>query len=364
MNGTPSTPDAQPPSTNRGVLRPDDRECGGVDYLKLTVWASVDEVCENLSRGVLDRYGWSVDPFNPEQEWVEKVAGGRTSRVLDSGSICVIEYREEVTRNSEFCSVEVKGAGCDHLGNEGVRLLLNDLDHMHRVRASRVDVMAHTVCFSPQTVRDAVHAGEYCSRAVKPEQMVFIESANGNTCYLGMASKPAGGLKRSGDRVLRVYDRRGPTRVELQLSREHAHGAAPHLLDTPLTDWPGLIRGFMRDYCDFIDASADKRPTRCPLLPWWAGFVEHAEKISVRPQTLPFDGTPIGIVDGTIQRYAGRLFAAQEAFGEDWINRRISRHGKQRQTKVDDHADLVAELEHYIGTGLAGVPEPEEEVPF
>ena len=358
----PTMPAGQPAVTNRGVVRPDDREYGGIDYLKLTVWATVEEVCDVLAGGVLDRYGWSTDPLNPIESWQDKACGGRAARILDAGCLCVVEFVEEVTQHETFCSVEIKGAGCDHLGNEGVRLILDDLRSRFRVRASRVDVMAHTEHFTPAMVRDAVFAGDYSSRSVTPAKYVFIDSADGDTCYLGVESKTAGGIKRCGDRMLSVYDRRGPTRIELQMSGDYAHGAGNLLAMTPIDEWPMLIRGLMRHYCDFIDHGKDVRLTRCPLLPWWEAFVSDAEKISVRSNELTLEGTPIGKVDGIFQRHAARLYAALEAYDKDWIIRRIEWHGKRRDCA--DHAELVTELRRYIGTGLAGVPEWEDEVPF
>ena len=362
MSTTPTPDSPQPPLTNRGVVRPDDREGGGIDYLKLTVWATVHEVCENLARGVLDRYGRSVDPFVPVEHWTEKPGGARAARIYDGGCVSVIEFRDEVTRGNTFCSVEVKGEGCAHLGNEGVQLLIHDLKTEHRVRASRVDMMAHTHAFKPRTIRDAVHAGDYSSRVVKPDSIVFIESANGDTCYLGMQSKPKGGLKRNGDRILRIYDRRGPTRVELQMCGEYAHGAGEKLAESSINEWPTLTRGLILHYCNFVDRSADERATRCPRLPWWRDFVEDVEKISVRPSQRDIEGTPLGMVDGIIKRSVKRLYAAYRVFGPDWIISRIEAHA--RWIGIEHFADHIAELEPFIGTGLAGVPDDDDELPI
>ena len=361
MSGT-SAGRREPPLTNRGVLRPDDRLAGGVDYLNLTVWATPEEVREVLERGVLDRYGWSSDPLDPTQEWVESPAGGRVESMAHSGSVSVATYRPEVLGQSMFCSVEVKGEACAHLGNQGIRLLLDDLDARYRTRPSRVDMMAHAQAFTPRVVRDAIHAGDYCSRSVTPDKMVFTESAEGDTCYLGMVAKPRGGMKRAGDRVLRVYDRRGPARVELQMHGQYAHGMGAWLRGITCDEWPMLVRACIRHYCDFVNATADKRITRCPLLDWWSAFVEHAEKISVRVSDDPLEGTPIGKLDGIFQRYAKRLYAAMQAYGSDWIRQRIERHG--RLADHDDVQRLRRELERYRGSGLAGVPDHEDLPPF
>lgn len=353
---------ALPPLTNRGVVRPDDRECGGIDYLKLTVWATPPEVCEFIERGILDKYGWGVDEHSSQEDWIEKPAGGRTAKVFDAGSIAVVEYTEDVYRNDEFCSVEVKGQGCEHLGNAGVQFLMIDIAERWRTRGSRVDVMAHTELFTPTMIHQAILQGNYNSRSVTSENYVFMTSQAGDTCYLGMAPKPAGGQRRIGERVLRVYDRRGPSRVELECHGGYAAGTEGNLRTTPLEEWPMLIRSMMRHYCDFVDIQSDPRKTRCLLLPWWEAFVGDVEKISVRPPDNHFEGTPIGKVDGILDRHARSLYAAQEAFGTDWINQRIERHGR---IKWDEgHAGRVADLERFKGRKIAGVPDYDDEVPF
>lgn len=353
---------ALPPSTNRGVVRPDDRECGAIDYLKLTVWGTPAEVCESLERGTLDKYGWGEDELSRQEDWIEKPAGGRAAQVFDAGSLAVIEYTDEVCQRDEFCSVEVKGRGCERLGNEGVQFLMRDLAERFRTRASRIDVMAHTELFSPVLVHETMRAGNYNSHSVRPETTVFITSEAGDTCYLGMGSKPNGGLKRVGERVIRVYNRRGTTRVEMECHQGYAAGTEGYLRVRTLDDWPLLIRSMMRHYCDFVDIQSNPRKTRCKLLPWWEGFVGDVEKISVRAPDNHTESTPVGKVDGILERYARWLYAAQEAYGRDWINQRIDRHGRLKWDQ--DHENRVADLERFKGRNIAGVPGYDDEVPF
>lgn len=353
---------ALPPLTNRGVVRPSSRQYGGIDYLKLTVWGPIEEVKQALERGILDQYGWGIDQYSIQEDWIEKTGGGRIQTIYDAGHLSLLEYTEEMTEHGEFCSVEIKGAGCDYLGNEGLKFLFVDLHDKFRIRASRVDVMAHTEHFTPQMISQAVQDDNFSSRSVNVKNLVYIHSHAGDTCYLGMVSKPKGGLKRSGERVLRVYDRRETTRIELQMSEGYAHGAGGFFAFEPVDQWPSLIRSMMRHYCDFVDRSANERVTRCPQLPWWESFIEHAEKISVRHPDNHYDTTPIGKIDGILDRFARRLYAAQEAFGKDWINQRIERHGKLK--KNEEHPTLVKELERYKGSKIAGAPAHDLDVPF
>jgi len=361
VSGGPLSP--QPPSTNRGVVRPtDDRLGGGIDYLKLTVWAPPKEVMGILTNGALDRYGWKPDPLDTRQEWTEQAAGGRAREIMSAGSLQVIAYLDDVQSQGGFCSVEVKGQGCAHFGNEGVRLILDDLGAVFRVRASRVDLMAHTELFTPRDVREVVEAGNYNSRSVDSEKLVWMSSAAGDTCYLGMTPKPSGGMKRVGDRVLRAYNLRGPTRVELEMHGEYAHGAGDALREIPVEQWPEFTRGCLRHYCDFVDRAVDPRAARSPLLPWWDAFVNGAEKISVRPPDELDENSPLGKLDGILQRHMRRLNAGIDAYGADWLIGRIKHHGRQECN--ESYGELVHELLPYRGTGIAGVPEQPDAAPF
>jgi hypothetical protein len=356
MTGT----EGHPPWTNRGGVRPDDRECGGIDYLKLTVWGSVALVKETLELGILDRY--AADPRGAAPGWPTSPGSGRTSAIHHAGLLDVVEYTETVTRGDEFCSVEVKGLGCGHFGNSGMQRLMKDLQGMFRCRASRVDVMAHTTAFSPRTAYECGCAGSIRSRSVMPEQFSFHESSGGTTCVIGLVPKPGGGMKRSGDRILRAYDLRGPTRVELESHGDYADGAAKALADAAMVDWPRLIRGMIRQYVDFVNIESDARPTRRTLLPWWEAFVEDAEKIGVAALRTPSISTAIGAVDGILQRHSRWLLPAIDALGDDWLLDRIRRHGNAR--KGPDHQDRVSQLETFRGTGIAGAPDIRTPLPF
>jgi len=333
-----------------------------VDYLKLTVWAHPEDVMGVLAYGVLDKYGWSSNPFQPQDDWREVAAGGRVASVYDAGCLQVVGYLDEVLGEQLFCSVEIKGQGCTHLGNAGVRLVLDDLGALFRIRASRVDVMVDTHAFTPQMVSDEVEAGNYSSRSVSSETKVTMYSAEGMTCYLGVASKPAGGSRRVGDRMLRFYDRRGPTRVELECHGEYAHGMGTTLREVGVEEWPKLIRGCVRHYCDFVDRRANDRVARCPLLPWWAEFVEDTEKISTRPATEHYEGSVLERIDWCLRQYRRALLAALDSYGPDWVVDRIKHHGNR--DIPPDHGEMVAELNRFRGSGYFGAPERTDDLPF
>ncbi|MCA9292797.1 MAG: hypothetical protein KDA20_03190 [Phycisphaerales bacterium] len=331
-----------------------------MDYLKLTVWASPSEVKEWVEAGIIERFGWGRPVYEAEG-WTLEEAGGRARLRHVAGCLSVVEYTDEVCGEKEFCTVEVKGEGCEHLGNEGIRFLLDDLGHRFRVRPSRVDLMAHTMAFTPKQVRDAVNQGQYNSRSVTADNMVFTESSEGDTCYLGMKSKDRGGMKRCGSRLMRFYDRRGPTRAELQLHKEYAH-AMGTLLPANVQEWPEFIRGCMRHFCDFVDRDASDRASRCPQLVWWAEFTSTVEKVSIPRKQYDASRSPLCKLDGLIKRHVRRLYAAERALGIDWILERIRKHAGD--LRPEDYAHLLEELLAFRGSGVMQVPDLGQDIPI
>jgi hypothetical protein len=81
--------------------------------------------------------------------------------------------------------------------------------------------------------------------------------------------------------MVRVYDRRGPTRVELEVKAERAVLLWRSLIATSEEGWSAAGMAELRAFVDFRDRSSGVRPDYCELLPWWAEFVEGAERRAV-----------------------------------------------------------------------------------
>jgi hypothetical protein len=66
-------------------------------------------------------------------------------------------------------------------------------------------------------------------------------------------------------RFLRVYNKRGPTRLELELKEERANLVAESLFLAPIDDWPTIAIGHLLDFID-IDR------------PWWKEFIGDTDR--------------------------------------------------------------------------------------
>lgn len=84
---------------------------------------------------------------------------------------------------------------------------------------------------------------------------------------------------RSSEHYLRVYDRRGFTRVELELKGTMARAFRDALLSDE-TVFKRTSVGILRQFVDFVDAGATTNISRAPLLPAWAAFMSRDAIVS------------------------------------------------------------------------------------
>ena len=176
-------------------------------------------------------------------------------------------------------SVEVEGEGCELLGFDGLTSLWADLD----LRISRIDLAADGAPFTPAESWAAWTAGQVrtkvkaSTRATAGREAwrsgAWMQNAEGDTATFGSPRS---------NRLVRVYDRRGTTRVELQVRKEAAEAVASDVFLRPVEELPRAILGHIRAFVDFVDVEADSNIGRAPLLPFWDAFCGHVEKAQVR----------------------------------------------------------------------------------
>lgn len=152
----------------------------------------------------------------------------------------------------------------------------------------------------------------------------------GTTVYVG---------KRGSKRLVRCYDKRGFVRLELECRGRQAAALFALLLDAGSeVEAEKIARGFLRDYLDCVDRAADSNVSRCPLLPWWASFVEGVAKVR---SVIARASDRVQNWDGYIRRQAARSLARLEALHvragtsfEDWMMS-VIREGRRRLTGAD-----------------------------
>lgn len=246
--------DVRPPVGNTGVHLT-------VHWLRGGMFEPLDDVLERVQAvtggGYAESHDWGRNFYRRHHEFV---AGLRV-------------YFDPSQDNMPPVMVDAPGAACELVGLEGLRLLFCNSD------LSRVDLAWDGVAFTPREAAGWVRDGNVRCKSKRRKFIEDLGEGDGETLELG---------SRASERFLRVYDRRGPTRVELELKGEHARGAMSVLL-AELEELPELALGVLRDFVDFVDASQDANVSRAPLLPSWESFVGAVDRIRlvVRGRVVP-----------------------------------------------------------------------------
>lgn len=224
--------------------------------------------------------------------------------------------------------VDISGEGCEVLGHDVLARLVGAL----QLRVSRVDVAFDGCNFTPALVRDEWRADRVRSK-VKVQANAredrpwrtsdWRSNAEGDTFYMGA---------RDSAQFMRVYDRRGSTRLELEIKHDLAHavGAELILASPDPSRFRALALSLVRRFVDFVDPTTSANRSRCTLLPWWAEFVGRAAKARVSLPGRPIRTAPE--IDAWVEHaVAPALAVIEHVYGSDRVEE-IVRKGRQRWT--------------------------------
>jgi hypothetical protein len=138
--------------------------------------------------------------------------------------------------------------------------------------------------------------------------------------------------------MVRVYDRRGPTRVELELKAERAVLLWRSLLGVDVEGWSAAGLAELRAFVDFRDRSTGVRPDYCKLLPWWAAFVEGAERRAV---CIPRERQTLERAVSWLRLTVSPTLAlANDVLGPDFV-RGMLEVGRERYRRRPDRVALL-----------------------
>jgi DNA relaxase NicK len=169
-------------------------------------------------------------------------------------------------------AVNLPGEACELLGTEGVLALVRELG----LKITRLDLAWDTDLFSPKMVSD-VHEQGFAVTFSRYSKWIKEKGQknSGSTFYIG---------KRASDpdvRLVRFYDRRGPTRVELELHGKRAQMLWGVLDGLDLEEWSPRCLAYLVDFVDFRDRVQDSNVGRCDRLPWWEDFTSGAGRLAL-----------------------------------------------------------------------------------
>jgi hypothetical protein len=163
----------------------------------------------------------------------------------------------------DYFHFEIPGQACELIHWQSLQALDDLLRHNYpeRYHYTRLDCAFDDVPFTPAEVEAAITSGHVRSLAKRESMRVykspFEPRENGD---LGTYTVDFG--SRKSERMMRVYDRRGFTRLELELKDRRADLVAKEILgSSDICDWGPIAIGHLRDFVSFQTE-------------WWDEFVQ------------------------------------------------------------------------------------------
>ena len=278
-----------PPITNRGVTVT-------VDYLRITFHTNVRTVAELLLKEV---YGYEIeeeDSWSEHFQMVEKSIYCYKVRYYHEEKVVIYAYPYD---ESKHCCVELSGQALARIDFSKLQEMLRLIGGSGiRTKCTRIDVAFDHNLFKPVTCFKAYKKGCYRTQARRGKRL-WLDGEDGNTFYVG---------SRQSGRFLRVYDKRGFTRTEMEFKERYAEH-----LGAMLQNLDGLFRdalGFLRSFIEYTREPVDgKNSSRVEVVAWWMKLVGSADKLRLEPKEGSED-----FLRQRQQRYFERLLPTLSVF--------------------------------------------------
>jgi hypothetical protein len=223
--------------------------------------------------------------------------------------------------------VVLPGEVCEGLGVPGVVALATDLD---LDPSSRLDLAWDAEGVTVAQVADDWRSGNVVTRAHR-DSWKRLSSADGETFYIG---------SRASGRMVRVYDRRGPVRFEMEWKGERAVLLWRRLLACAEENWSMEAMSELRAFLDFRERSEGVNPQRCPLLPWWDEMTAGAARSCV---SVPRAARTLEDKRRWLRDQVAPVLAMVSDGVEDWTAEisELLDLGRRRYTRRGDRLALV-----------------------
>ena len=222
----------------------------------------------------------------------------------------------------EYIHLELPGQACDAVPLDDFREFFMELQRHYKFSVTRVDLAWDGVPFTPEQVREAIEFEQVRTNAARKTMTfttsMFEEREDGE---IGTSSLRLGSL--TSNRLLRVYDKRGPVRLELLTRKDRATMICIEALTQKVDQWAFLALAHLRDYIDFVDKETKK------LLPWWEEFVDEVARAN-RRVTDAKQKELERMLDWVDSQVSCTLSVLHDVYGENLISLLI-KHGRQKR---------------------------------
>lgn len=231
-----------------------------IDYLTVTVWGP--DVIEFFDL-------FFVNTF---RRLINQGHGGRFYLETYKTDLGVTIRNNPVNKIEERATIEIPGKACQLIGFIGLRSLLDQLITKYiKVRVNRIDLAFDNCNFTIEDVEKCLIDDNLRSYFKRSTIKIYNNPYEINEIgEVGTSGITVGG--RSSTRYMRIYDKHGFTRLELEFKHEKAEQVAGDLFinSNPIDALPVAL-GHVRDYVDFFAE-------------WWEIFVNNYARLY---KTLP-----------------------------------------------------------------------------
>lgn len=252
----------QPPSDNMGV---ENAKSWHIDYLTVTIWGS--KVVEDFGDIF---YGTFPEPTNLGH-------GGRFYRDTFATEPGIMLRTNPISQNGEErTTIEIPGTACQLLGFQRLADFLQYLYRLYeRVKINRIDLAFDNCGFEPEDFFNAIRnerVRSYVKRdTVKFYSMPYQKDEKGKEGTSGLTFG-----SRSSERYMRIYNKHGYTRLEVEFKGDYADQVGCDVLLAGTVD--NALRLSMGYLLDFVDVQDE----------WWLLFKEDYERLFARlGKTVP-----------------------------------------------------------------------------
>lgn len=315
-----------PPSNNMGVKN--QLVAFHADYLRVTAWINPEEWEEVYDRTIGGALG----------DWVPIEQKGMFYQRLFQAALGARLYTcpSGLNRDANQITVQLPGKACQYLGFAGLQAFVTYLEaYSDRISITRLDLAFDTSLFSVGQFWEAANQ-EDCRTYARRDTFKYIDGPNElrEDGQKGCGTVSLG--KRDSLRYLRVYDKHGPTRVELELKDKKAHQVAQDLfyaqeegkevVDLVFEKAMGHLR-------DFVDVSRD----------WWEAFT--AGIIRAYMQLTGKTAREIdvqAVADWLFEEVSMAFSACVDVYGEKVINNLLAR-GRWKRKKNQKYQVMLGD---------------------
>jgi DNA relaxase NicK len=249
--------------------------------------------------------------------------GGRGFKEIYHGLLEFKLYLSPAQGDDPYFHFEIPGQACDAISWEYFKALGEILEGNHKGKYSftRFDFAFDNVPFTPEEVEQAIRDDQLRTLAKRESLSVhaspFAKRDNGE---VGTYTVELG--SRNSERMIRVYNKRGFTRLEIEMKEKRADVIARQLFRcADVSQWYPLMMSHLRDYVDFHPA-------------WWEEFIQGSWR-AWQVISTPKEITEAKLIHWIDHQISPALSVAVDILPEYVIKAILDRGRKRRGARYD-----------------------------